>query len=126
MIRHRRGMSLVEVMVVIAIMLVLMTVIGFGAIQVGRGAKVDMTELALAGTAKDVDVYAFRKGVPTTSQGLAAVYGEHRIPADGWGAPIGYEAPGPATRQYDLLSLGEDGAVGGDSFASDIRWSESQ
>ena len=50
--RGRRGMSLVEVMVVIAIILTLMSVIGYGVMSVFQNSRVDTTKLQMARVAE--------------------------------------------------------------------------
>jgi hypothetical protein len=40
-------------------------------------------------------------------------------PQDAWGRPLDYKLPGLGA-EYDLLSLGADGAAGGDGLNADI------
>jgi general secretion pathway protein G len=120
---RRRGMSLVEVMVVIAIIVTLMAIVGGGAIYAFNASKVSTTELQLKEVAKRVQMYALKKGAPSTSDGLKVVYGDEKPPQDSWGHEIILVAPGPNGLEFDLVSYGSDGAEGGTGNAADLRYS---
>jgi type II secretion system (T2SS) protein G len=62
---------------------------------------------------------------PTTAQGLGALAGLGTVPAaDPWGHPYQYTSPGTVT-DFELASLGADGAVGGEDESADITsWAE--
>ncbi len=123
--RNRRGMSLVEVMVVIAIIVTLMSIIGFGVMNVYQDSLVDTTVLQMGEVNKRVELYSLKKGPPSTSDGLKSVYhnGEEP-PKDSWGNDFIFVSPGPNGMQYDLISYGSDGVEGGTDNAADLRWSE--
>lgn len=91
-------------------------------------ARSQMQALAKALSAYRVDVGSF----PSSAEGLEALitkpagaerwqgpYMERRIPKDPWGRPYLYQSPG-ATNDFDLWTLGKDGAVGGDGDAADL------
>jgi general secretion pathway protein G len=119
--QRRRGMSLVEVMVVIAIILTLMSILAVGVFSIFNDAKVDTTRLQMMKVAERVDVYMLRKKKPpATGDGLATVYGNEPIPVDSWGNAFVYVSPGPNGKPYDLISLGADGAEGGEGNDADI------
>ena len=123
--RHaREGMTLVEIMVVIAIIVTLMSILGFGVFQIFNNSKVSTTQLQMREVDKNIQLYAVKKGVPDTSEGLATVYGGQRVPTDSWGNDFVYVKPGPAGRDYDLVSLGSDKAEGGEGNAADLKLSE--
>ncbi|MEQ1501487.1 MAG: type II secretion system protein GspG [Myxococcota bacterium] len=123
--RRRRGMSLVEVMVVIAIILTLMSIIAIGVFRVYGNAMVDTTKITMTKVNEQLEIYTLRKKhAPSTSDGLAAVFGNDPIPKDGWDHELQYMSPGPNGEPYDLLSLGSDGQEGGTGDAEDIRWSD--
>ena len=120
--RSRRGVSLVEVMVVIAILTVLMTVLAVGVHSAWKRSQVKTSTLVLGRVAQDVQIYELsERRVPTAVEGLGVVYVDEPVPADAWGSAIVYEAPEP---RWDLLSLGADRTEGGEGWASDLRWSE--
>jgi general secretion pathway protein G len=122
--RGRRGMSLVEVMVVIAIIVTLMAIVGGGAIYAFNASKVSTTELQIHEVDKRVQLYSLKKGAPSTGDGLKAVYGDEKLPQDGWGHEFIYVAPGPNGMEYDILSYGSDGAEGGTGNAEDLALSK--
>jgi general secretion pathway protein G len=124
LLRNRRGMSLVEVMVVIAIILVLMSVVGFGALSIFQSSKIDTTMLTMGEVNKRVEIYALKKGPPSTSEGLKSAFGGEDVPKDSWGNDFIYVSPGPNGAKYDLISYGSDAQEGGTGNAADIRWSE--
>jgi len=120
----RRGMSLLEVMVVIAIILTLMGVLAFGVMQVFGDSQIQTTLLTMGKVDERVQIFMLRKKKPpTTGEGLAAVYKDGNLPTDAWGTELKYVAPGGNDRPFDLISLGPDTSEGG---GDDIVWSENQ
>jgi general secretion pathway protein G len=126
--RARRGMSLVEVMIVIAIIVTLMAIVGGGAFYIfNNQALPETTRIQLMDIAKRVDIYALKKkGPPSMSEGLKAVFPDGEVPTDGWGNAFVYVVPGPNNSDYDIVSYGNDGAEGGAGGAEDIRLSDSR
>ena len=135
---RNQGFTLVEIMVVIIVIAVLATLVAPNAFQhVGRAkdatarAQVELLSAAVEAYRMDNDRY------PTTEQGLAALraapsseprprdwrgpYLRRDVPPDPWGRPYLYRSPGTANpASYDLLSLGRDGAEGGEGEDADI------
>lgn len=127
------GFTLMELLVVIAIIGLLTAYVGpryFS--QIGRSeiraaeAQIDALEKALDQFRLDIGRY------PTTREGLAVLteppsaeprwfgpYLKRAVPDDPWGRPYVYRAPG-ARRDFELFSLGKDGAPGGDAEAADV------
>lgn len=123
--RGRRGMSLVEVMVVIAIILTLMSIIAIGVWGIFSDSQVDTTRLTMTRVNERLEIYVLRKKkAPSTSDGLAQVFGSEPVPKDSWNNDFIYVSPGPGGEPYDLISLGADGQDGGTGNAEDIKWSE--
>jgi general secretion pathway protein G len=121
----RRGMSLVEIMVVIMIIVTLMSAVGYGAISTYQQAMADTTSMTLGQINSKVEIYMLRhKKPPPQGQGLRAVYDGEEPPKDGWGNPIQYVTPGPGRMKFDLISLGADGKEGGTGTDADLRWSK--
>lgn len=119
--RARRGISLVEVMVVIAILMVLMTVLALGVQRAWKSSQVNITLLTMQKVDGDLMVHEARHGsFPTEAEGLRAVYDPDEIPRDAWSTELQYELD----RKPDLISLGDDRAAGGTGWAADIRYSE--
>ncbi|MEQ1569378.1 MAG: type II secretion system protein GspG [Myxococcota bacterium] len=123
--RRRRGMSLVEVMVVIAIILTLMSVIAIGVWGIFADSRVDTTRLTMTKVNERLEIYTLRKKKPpSTTEGLAAAFGNEQIPKDSWNNEFQYVSPGPGGEAYDLVSLGADGQEGGTGNDADLKWSE--
>lgn len=131
--RRARGFTLLELLVVVAIIGLLAAYVGpkyFS--QVGKSeqalakAQIESFHRALASYRLDVGSF------PTTEEGLAVLlarpanapkwngpYLSKAVPPDPWGKPYVYRAPG-ARGDYDLSSLGKDGQPGGLGEAADI------
>ena len=123
--RRRRGMSLVEVMVVIAIILTLMSIVGFGVMSAFNNSKVDTTMLQMGKVAERVEIYSLRhKKPPSGSDGLGVVFGDEDPPKDSWGQDFLYVQPGPNGMDFGLVSYGADGQSGGNGNSADIKWSD--
>lgn len=127
------GFTLLELLVVVAIIGLLAAYVGpryFG--QIGKAerkaalAQIDAFDKALGAFRLDVG------RLPSTPEGLAALrtapaglarwdgpYLEKQVPLDPWGRPYIYRCPGEK-REYDLLSYGRDGAPGGSGDDADI------
>jgi general secretion pathway protein G len=87
----------------------------------------------IEGIVKAVDLYRLDIGrFPSTEQGLAVLttrpadqpkwngpYLQKVVPLDPWGRPYGYKSPGEHG-DYDVFSLGKDGAPGGEDEDADI------
>ena len=133
MLRRSRGFTLLELLVVIAIIGLLA---GYVApryfAQIGK-SEVSVAKAQLDALEKALDQYRLDTGrYPTTEQGLAALAGrpanepkwngpylKKGVPLDPWDRAYGYKQPGDHG-EYDLFSLGKDGAPGGTGEAADI------
>lgn len=116
--RKRRGMSLVEVMVTIAIILTLMSIMAYGVFSVFAASQESTTLLTLGKVGQQVEVYRLQRGrPPSTAEGLGVLSG--KIPNDSWGRSLFYLSPGPGGAPYAIGSYGADGAEGGDD---DLLW----
>ena len=134
----RAGFTLIEVLVVIAVIAMLAALVAPNVFQHVGTAK-DATarsQIELLGAA--LDAYRLDNGrYPTTDQGLEALqvepsiqplpsnwrgpYLRKAVPVDPWGAPFIYVSPGEINpRNYDLFSLGADGEPGGEGEDADV------
>ncbi len=128
-----RGFTLIEIMVVVAILGILAALVVPRVMSRPDEARVmrarhDLRAIGSALGLYRLDHFAY----PTTEQGLQALVdppaneaGQRRsayldrLPEDPWGNPYQYLSPGEHG-DYDLYSLGADGAPGGEGVNADI------
>jgi general secretion pathway protein G len=132
------GFTLIEVMVVIAVIAMLAALVGpnvFRNVGTARDATA-RSQIELLGAA--LDSYRLDNGrYPTTSQGLETLrmaptihplpnnwqgpYLRKEVPLDPWRNPYVFVSPGTVNPTgYDLLSLGADGELGGEGEDGDV------
>ncbi|MES2965604.1 MAG: type II secretion system major pseudopilin GspG [Bdellovibrionota bacterium] len=136
-IENERGMTLIEIMIVIAIIAGLMAVLGSSAVSYLNKAKVSETKIQLKELGKALESYNLScNSYPTTDQGLAALVTNpgaeacgnwgpdpflKKEPKDSWAKPFIYESDGGT---FDIISLGKDRKDGGEGYDKDIKYSE--
>jgi general secretion pathway protein G len=125
--RRRRGFTLMEVLLVLAILVILGSMVSIFIIGTQREAFRDAARFQISELETTLDAYRLHVGsYPSTNQGLEALvappadlqnpakwrgpYLKKQIPADPWGRPYQYELMGP--EQYRIWSWGPDGADG--------------
>ncbi len=135
------GLTLIELTIVIVILGILAAFIAPRIIDAPQKAKVSKAQLEIGALKTALQMYYIQVGqFPTTEQGLDALYRipnppppnwssrfvEDPIPNDPWGNPYIYLSPSNRTgSDYDLMSYGRDGKLGGDGFDTDIKsWVE--
>lgn len=122
----RRGLTLVEIMVVIAILGLLMSVIAFNVVASADDADVEACRLQIDTIEQKLGQhYASTnpKAWPTTSEGLdkiAKLLPNGEVPVDPWGNPYVYKCCDDNNPPYEIISLGKDGAEGGEDADADI------
>jgi general secretion pathway protein G len=129
-----QGFTLVEMLVVIAIIGLIMGLIGPRVLNYLSESKVKAAKIQMQSFASALDLFNLDAGrYPSSSEGLDALV--HRapgiaawngpylkggnVPMDPWGHPYIYRAPGEHGA-FDIVSLGADGAEGGSGVAADI------
>jgi general secretion pathway protein G len=137
-----RGFTLIEILVVIAVIAILASVVTPLVFRNVGDAKVSAAKAQIEIFATALDAYRLDNDYyPSTTQGLAALqaipqgqplprnwrgpYLRKAPPQDPWGKPYSYVCPGQVNPQsYDLSSLGRDGQAGGTGEDADITsWS---
>ena len=134
--QRARGFTLIEIMVVVIIIGLLAAVIVPQVVSKVDEARVvkakqDVQSLETALTMYRLDNSKY----PTSEQGLSALVTQptdpsikhwrpggylQRVSKDPWGNDYQYVYPGAHGREYDLFSLGADGAPGGEGLDADI------
>ncbi|MDP3233485.1 MAG: type II secretion system protein GspG [Myxococcales bacterium] len=119
--RRPRGMTLIEIVVVIAITTMLMSAVGLYAIGQWRESQVNVARTELKTLEAGLDTYLALTGrYPDPAQGFTPLL-ERRVlkepPVDPWGNPFIWTliAGTPV-----ITSFGADGEPGGDSFDADL------
>jgi|TARA_Y100001933_G_C18812303_1_gene485573 general secretion pathway protein G len=124
-------MTLIEIMVVVAILGILATAITMGVMGQLDDAKVQTARLKANEIAKAMDLYKIRNnGYPSTGEGINALVNPGKgqplfdeLPVDPWDNPYNYANPGTRnSRRFDVWSNGPDGESG---TADDVgNWKE--
>lgn len=119
--RRRRGMTLIEIMVVITILGLIMAAVGVSVIPKLEEAKQDTARLDIKNIQSALKLYYTKKGkYPDTGTGLRALVETQnldKIPLDPWGHEYVYMNEGG---KPVLISYGADGTQGGEGSDADI------
>ncbi len=132
-----KGMTLIEIMVVLTLLGVVMTVLAVNVMGRLEEGKVDATLLQM----KNIETALLNYKVkyhryPTTSEGLNALVNppplksgrtpgafldNEKLLTDAWGQPLQYYSPATSgDKDYEIISTGSDAAPGGTATAQDI------
>ena len=128
----QHGFTLLELLVVLAILGLLIGLVGPRVMQQFGSAKEKIAHQSIERIASVLDIYKVDVGVyPTTEQGLLALIARpsgvarwngpylkgEKVPEDPWGRPFVYRAPSQrAGRDFDLYSLGPTGQPSGSAL----------
>ncbi|HUX39786.1 MAG TPA: type II secretion system major pseudopilin GspG [Rectinemataceae bacterium] len=127
--------TFIETLIVITIILILTSAVGFAAFRYIDQARVAATKSQIETLSTALNSYFFDCGIyPTQDQGLSGLwikpagapdtwkgpYLQKPVPNDSWGRPFEYTVPGPNGLPFGIRSLGSDGAEGGDGSAKDL------
>jgi general secretion pathway protein G len=147
-LRQERGFTFIEIMVVVAILAILAALVVPRIMGRTDDAKRTAAKVQIRNIEGALQLYKLDNGVyPTTEQGLKALVEKPsvgvipkkwklggylpKLPEDPWGNPYKYMSPSQGSVQipgqspglkgeYELISLGTDGEVGGEGVNADI------
>src|SRR5580692_11633960 len=132
--RGRDGFTLVEMLVVISIIGLIMALVGPRVLNYLSESKTKTAKIQIQSFASSLDLFFLDVGrFPSSAEGLGALVqrpgsfsswnGPYlkgtAVPADPWGHPYVYRAPGQHGA-YDIISYGADGQEGGTGAAGDV------
>ena len=136
--RAQGGFTLIELLVVIAILGILAGVVSFSVIRNIDDARVTRAKLQIQQFKAAVQKYNIDTGrYPTTEQGLRALIEKpadealarmwkgpslesDEVPLDPWKNEYIYQATGTDVVAFEIISLGKDGAQGGEGHNTDV------
>ena len=136
-IKRQAGMTLIEIMVVVAIIGSIAALVTVNVLNYLDESKVETTKIQIKNIEGALDQYKRRHGsYPTTEQGLTALVSKPTVgkvpdnyppdgylkslPKDGWGNDFVFNSPGAAGHKIEIISYGGDGQEGGEDFDADI------
>jgi general secretion pathway protein G len=125
----QRGMTLIEIMVVVVIIGLIGTIAGVRLIRYFEESKIEVARSQVCNLQKALQLYRLKNGkYPTNSEGLNALvtsgtWSGRKIPKDPWNGDYFYRNPSATNPdQPDVMSLGSDGKEGGTEYnTKDIR-----
>ncbi|MEM6773423.1 MAG: type II secretion system major pseudopilin GspG [Pseudomonadota bacterium] len=131
--RRAAGFTLMELLVVLAILGLLMSLVGPQVLKQLGGAKTKTALIQIKDLEQALEMYKLDVGrYPSTAQGLVALvqkpgdaggwngpYLKGNVPQDPWQRDYNYKFPGERA-EVDIFTLGQNGAPGGDGEDTDV------
>jgi general secretion pathway protein G len=131
------GLTLIEILVVLAIIAVMAYLIVPNVIGRPDQARATVAQTDMRTISAALKMYRLDNGdYPTGEQGLAALSVKpsgapvpanyapegylEQVPADPWGRPYQFRAPAADGTGFELVSLGKDGQPGGEGVDADL------
>jgi len=132
--RAARGMTLIEILVVLVLLGIVMGIVAGNFIGQGEEAKRKAASIEISQIVNTLDLFKLEIGrYPTSQEGLQALitapsgvnnwngpyWKKGTVPKDPWGNEYRYVAPG-AKGPYDIISYGADAKEGGEGPNKDV------
>jgi len=129
-----RGMTLIEILVVLTLIAIVMGIVGGNYLGQGEKAKQKAAKIEIEQIGQTLDLFRLEVGrYPSTQEGLQALitaptgmpnwngpyWKKSTLPKDPWTNEYKYASPGQHGA-YDLWSYGADGKEGGEGTDKDI------
>ena len=137
---NSRGMTLIEIMVVVTILGIIATLVTVNVIGRLDQAKVSAAKTQIKNLETALDEFRRDNGFyPQTEQGLKSLVEKpssgrvpssypkggyikgNAVPRDPWNCEFNYYSPGVHGNQYEIISLGADCQEGGEDSDADIN-----
>lgn len=129
---RQAGMSLIEIIIVIVLIGAVLTFVGSRVLGGADRAKANLAKSQVQTLAGKIESFQMDTGrlpasldelatQPGNASGWLGPYAKASELQDPWGNAVQYRAPGDG-RDFDLVILGKDGKVGGDSYDADIAY----
>jgi general secretion pathway protein G len=115
-LNRERGLTLIEIIVVLIILSVLMAFLLGKVFAMGDQAKAEATRLKLTDLKSNIYLFQMRSNALPQTLDQAGVTKEQT--SDAWGNPVTYRIVDG--RSYEVKSLGADGKDGGQGADADI------
>ena len=145
LLKNAKGMTLIEIMVVITILGLIATVVTVNVLDRLDEAKVSTAKTQIKGMEEALDQFRRDNGFyPTTEQGLQALVEKPasgrvparypakgylkggKVPKDPFNCEYKYYSPGLQGHDYEIYSLGRDCQEGGEDVDADISSFETE
>jgi general secretion pathway protein G len=133
-VARERGMTLIEILVVLTLIGVVLGIVGSNYLGKSEQAKAKAAKIEIEQISQALDLFKLELGrYPTTQEGLQALvaappglanwagpyWKKSTTPKDPWSHEYKYASPG-THGAYDIISLGADGAEGGEGANKDV------
>jgi general secretion pathway protein G len=121
-IRSERGMTLLEIMVVVLIIGLIAGAVAVNVMGKFEEAKIQQAKTGVKVVEDCVNHYKLSKGsFPSTEEGIGAIKAQCKNVKDPWDREYVYLYPGQANPDsFDIISYGADGQPGGEGKNADI------
>ena len=121
--RKQGGFTLIEILVVLVIIGFLTTIVAVNVMDQGYKGALAKVRSDIRNIEAGLDLYKLDKfSYPTTEEGLNVLVPKYikKLQKDPWGKDYLYANPGDHGGDFDLYSLGSDGATGGSEEKQDL------
>lgn len=131
-IAAQRGMSLIEIIIVIVLIGAVLTFVGSRVLGGADRAKANLAKSQVQTLAGKIEQFEMDTGAlpsaltelvaqPGNAAGWLGPYAKETELKDPWGHAIEYRVPGESG-PFDLVILGKDGQPGGESYNADVKY----
>jgi len=136
-LRNQAGMTLIEIMVVVAIIGSITALVTVTVMDSLEESKIETTKIQIRSIESALDHFKRRHGFyPTSEQGISALVEKPSVgrvpdnyppdgymkslPKDAWGNEFIYYSPGVSGHKVEIISYGADNDEGGEGGDADI------